>query len=439
MDTTSEIDARVAALALLDGALRRQRSVDDAFESVAGALSVRDRAFARLLAAILLRRLGQIDAVLAPFISRKPSEPVKDILRLGAAQLLFLDTPPHAAVATSVAIAKKGYAPSSGFVNAVLRRVAEKGAAMVAAQDAARLNTPDWMWNSWEAAYGAPVARACAEAHLVEPALDLTLKEAATAPQWAERLKARLLPTGSLRLENAGRVRELEGFAEGAWWVQDAAAALPAKVLLHMLGSEPRDVVDLCAAPGGKTAQLAAAGHRVTAVDLAGARLAILKDNLARLNLTAQVVEADAVKWRPEILADAVLLDAPCSATGTIRRHPDLPHIKAAPDLATFAKVQGRLLAAAAAMVRPGGYVLYSVCSLQPEERRAVVEAALAADETLVRVKIPGAAVGGESQFVDRMGDLRTLPAQWPEQGGLDGFYGALLQKNDPENNPTPP
>jgi len=425
----NDIGARQAALVLLDGALRKHRSVDDAFDAATAGLESRDRAFARLLTAVMLRRMGQIDAVLAPFISKKPSDPVKDILRLGAAQLLFLDTPPHAAVATSVAICKQGYVAASGFVNAVLRRVAEKGADLLAAQDAAVLNTPRWLWNSWEAAYGAPPTRAMAEAHLKEPALDLTVKDPATTPSWAAALGAQVLPTGSLRLTAAGRVRELKGYDEGAWWIQDAAAALPAKVLLHMIGDAPRDVIDLCAAPGGKTAQLAARGHHVTALDVSGARLALVRENLARLKLAADVVEADALTWRPARLADAVLLDAPCSATGTLRRHPDLPFLKTAPDLRAFAALQGQLLTAAAAMVKPGGFVLYSVCSLQPEERRAVVEAVLAAESTLARVKLPSDAVGGESQFIDRLGDLRTLPAQWPERGGLDGFYGALLQK----------
>ncbi|MGE3477609.1 MAG: RsmB/NOP family class I SAM-dependent RNA methyltransferase [Rhodospirillaceae bacterium] len=424
----ADIGARKAALALLDGALRKHRSIDDGFEAHTARLEPRDRAFARLLVATTLRRLGQIDAVLKAFISKKPADPVMDIMRLGAAQLLFLGTPPHAAVATSVAAAKQGYGPASGFVNAVLRRVSEKGAALVAAQDAARLDTPAFLWKSWEGAYGADAARAISEAHLKEPPLDLSVKDAGALQQWAADLGADVLSTGSLRLTDAGRVQDLKGFNDGAWWVQDAAAALPAKVLMHVLGKGAHEIIDLCAAPGGKTAQLAAAGHKVTAVDIAGVRLALLRENLTRLKLSADVVEADALTWRPAKLADAVLLDAPCTATGTIRRHPDLPVLKTALDPKALAATQTKLLNAAAAMIRPGGYILYSVCSLQPEERRAVVEAVCAADAALTRLPLPKDAAG-DGAFIDAAGDLVTLPAHWPERGGLDGFYGALLQK----------
>jgi 16S rRNA (cytosine967-C5)-methyltransferase len=355
---SSDVGARKAALALLDGVLRKHRSVDDAFDGLTARLEGRDRAFVRLLVATTLRRFGQIDAVLKEFISKKPADPVMDILRLGAAQLLFLGTPPHAAVATSVTLAKQGYGAASGFVNAILRRVAEKGAGVVAGQDAARLNTPPFFWMSWAKVFGEERARAIASAHLQEAPLDLSFKDPAAAEQWAADLKGDLLPTGSVRLVAGGRVQELKGFEEGAWWVQDAAAALPAKILLRALGAGTHDVIDLCAAPGGKTAQLASAGQRVTAVDIAGVRLALLKENLARLKLTAEVIEADALAWRPAQPADAVLLDAPCSATGTIRRHPDLPLLKTAINLRAFADAQAKLLAAAAAMVRPGGHLL---------------------------------------------------------------------------------
>ena len=416
---------------MLEGVFTRAKSTDDQFEQAVAKLEPRDRAFVRLLVATVLRRLGQIDLVLGNFVERRPPDRVINVLRLGAAQLLFIATPPHAAVATSVALVKQGHERHAGLVNAVLRRVSEKGAALIAAQDAASVNTPLWLWKSWIAAYGEPAARATAEAHLSEPLLDITLKHEALRDDWAKRLEATVLPTGSLRRIGGGRIKDLDGFTDGAWWIQDAAAALPAKMLLHVLGDTVgKTVIDLCAAPGGKTAQLASAGCNVTAVDSSTERLGLLRANLKRLNLNADVVDADATKWRPRVLADAVLLDAPCSATGTIRRHPDLPYLKRAEDIAGFVSLQTKLLTAAADMVKPGGLIFYSVCSLQAEERRPVVEAVLAATPGLVRVKIPKEAVAGESQFVDHKGEVRTLPSQWPERGGLDGFFGALLQRS---------
>ena len=409
--------------------LQKHRSIDDAFDAAARGLEGRDRAFVRQLVATTLRRLGQIDAVLMQFVAKEPPEAVRDLLRLGAAQLLFLGTPPHAAVATTVDLVKAKFGRLSGLANAVMRRVADQGPALVAAQDAARLNTPDWLWDAWVGTYGDPAARATAEAHLHEAPLDLSLKDPTAAAAWAERLSGVRLPTGSVRLTKGGKVQDLPGFAEGEWWVQDAAAALPARILLHALGAKSaQHIGDICAAPGGKSAQLAVAGHSVTAVDVSMPRLNLLTDNLRRLKLDVRTVTANALTWRPETLFDGLLLDAPCSATGTIRRHPDLPFLKRPTDLAAFVEAQTKLLKAAVEMVKPGAPILYSVCSLQPEEREAVVTAVMATSN-LTRLKIPAAAVAGESQFLTREGELRTLPSQWAELGGLDGFYGCLLQR----------
>ena len=428
--SSNDLAARGAACNVLAGVLRKHRRADDSFKTAVSALEPRDRAFARLLVATTLRRLGQVDAVLDVFLTKRPADQIIDVLRLGATQLLFLDTPPHAAVATAVTLAKRHHQRFAGLVNAVLRRVSDKGKAMVADQDAACLATPAWLWESWLAAYGEPVTRGSAETHLTEPPLDLSIKDRARANEWASRFGGRVLPTGTLRCKNAGRVQDLEGFAEGAWWVQDSAAALPVRVLLHALeAAVGKTVIDLCAAPGGKTAQLVAAGCTVTAVDVDAKRLERLHQNLSRLQIIANVVEGDAAVWRPPAPVDAVLLDAPCSATGTIRRHPDLPFLKRASDIAVLARTQRKLLAAAVEMVKPGGLILYSVCSLQPEERRQVVESVLADDGRLTMEKIPPAAVGGEIQFISPRGELRTLPCQWPERGGLDGFYGALLRR----------
>jgi 16S rRNA (cytosine967-C5)-methyltransferase len=361
---SDSLAARRCALEVLERVLGRARPLDDAFEAALSGkyrdLSPRDRAFARLVAATVLRRLGEIDAVLGRCLERPlhgEARRIHDILRLGAAQLLFIGSAPHAAVDTAVRLAKT-QPRFKGLVNAVLRRLAREGAALAAGDDPARLNTPDWLWRAWEGAYGAGITRAIAEAHLREAPLDITVKEAPES--WAARLEATLLPTGSLRRAAGGRVPELPGYGDGAWWVQDAAAALPAKLLDPAAG---RTVLDLCAAPGGKTAQLAQAGARVVAVDRSAERLDRLGANLERLGLAAEMIVADVLDWRPAAPAEAILLDAPCSATGTIRRHPDVQRHKRATDIARLAETQARLCAAAVEMLAPGGLLAYCVSS----------------------------------------------------------------------------
>jgi 16S rRNA (cytosine967-C5)-methyltransferase len=419
---------RALAVQMLRDVLDQRAPLDDVLEQAKlGALDERDRGFLRLLVATVLRRLGQIDAALAACLDRPlagRARQVVPILRLGAAQILFLGTPAHAAVAETVALAGQRLAPWRGLVNAVLRRLAREGAALVGAQDEARLNTPDWLWASWVGAYGEAQARAIATAHLAEPKLDLTVK--GDPAEWAERLEAVLLPTGSLR-RGLAAVVTLPGYHDGAWWVQDAAAALPAKLLGDVRN---QGVIDLCAAPGGKTAQLAAAGASVTAVDRSAMRLKRLQANLSRLHLTAACVAADATQWRPAELADHVLLDAPCTATGTIRRHPDIPHHKHVDEVARMAELQDRLLVAAAAMVKPGGTLIFCTCSLQPEEGPARVEAFLGNHPGFARRDVGAAEIGGMSEWLTAKGDVRTLPCYWAESGGIDGFFIARLVRN---------
>jgi len=340
---------------------------------------------------------------------RAPPDGVRHVLRLGAAGLLLLDTPPHAAVATAVALARtRRLTPFAGLVNAVLRRVSDAGRAALDGLDGPRLDTPAWLWASWGAQ-----ARTIAEAHGHEAPLDLTLSPGAAAPPGGV-----LLPNGSLRLPAGTRVQDLDGFEAGAFWVQDAAAALPA-ALLHAQPGER--IADLCAAPGGKTAQLAAAGARVTAVERDTSRLRRLHENLARLQLEVEVVQADAAAWTPSALFDAVLLDAPCSATGTIRRHPDVARLKRPRDVADMAAGQDRLLAAATAMLRPGGRLVYAVCSLQPEEGPGRV-----ADlPGLQRDPFTAAELDGIPEVLTPQGTLRTHPGLWPGRGGMDGFFAA--------------
>ena len=290
-----------------------------------------------------------------------------------------------------------------------------------------RLNTPDWLWRSWTQAYGDARCRAIAEAHLKEPPLDLSpltdtedRAEALCAALAAERL-----PGGTLRLRGAGEVTRLAGYEAGEWWVQDAAAALPARLFGPVAGKQ---VLEIGAAPGGKTAQLAAAGARVTAVDRSAPRLARLRENLARLHLEAEIVEADALEWRPAAQAHLVLLDAPCTATGTIRRHPDIPHGRNPADVARLAELQGRLLARAAAMVAPAGLLVYASCSLEPEECERRVDAFLAAAPDFARLPVRSGELAGVGEAITTAGDLRTLPCHWAKDGGMDGFYAARLR-----------
>jgi 16S rRNA (cytosine967-C5)-methyltransferase len=433
------LGARRAALALLRGVLRARQSLDDLLAEAAAdgpltGLDARDRAFARLLAATSLRRLGEIDDALGRFLDR-PLPPragaTQDILRLGAAQILFLGTPAHAAVASAVELATgaRDARHFRGLVNAVLRRLGEAEPESLHAPmlEAGRRNTPDWLFASWARAYGEAAAAAIANAHLLDPPLDLTLKNPAEAEIWAARLEARILPTGSLRRSLGGRIEALPGFEEGAWWVQDAAAALPARLLGAVRG---RRVLDLCAAPGGKTAELAAAGAEVTAVDWSEGRLARLRANLDRLGLEAACVAADIRVWRPHSPADLVLLDAPCSSTGTIRRHPDIPYTKTPADIAALSASQDALLDAAVLMLAPGGVLVYCTCSLQPEEGPERIAALLARGAPLTRRPIAPAEIGGLAEAVTAEGDLRSLSSHWAALGGLDGFYACRLVKN---------
>jgi 16S rRNA (cytosine967-C5)-methyltransferase len=354
---------------------------------------------------------------------------VETALLLGAAQILFLNVPDHAAVDLAVRLVgtDRNSAHYAGLVNATLRRVAREGAARLAGLDTIVLDTPGWLLARWVKAYGEPTARAIAAANALEPALDLTVKSDADA--WAARLGGRVLPTGTVRILSHGPVTALPGFAEGAWWVQDAAAALPVRLLGNV---EKKRIVDLCAAPGGKTAQLAAAGAAVTAVERSPARLSRLRENLARLSLSAELICADVLTWSAEPF-DAVLLDAPCSATGTIRRHPDVPWRRRPEDIAALSAVQRGLIERALALTKRGGTVVYCTCSLEPEENEDVIVALLARESEVQRIPITPAEVFGKPEFISKDGDLRTLPCQLPSAdsrfAGIDGFYAGRLKK----------
>jgi 16S rRNA (cytosine967-C5)-methyltransferase len=432
--------ARRIAADILDGVLRRKIALDEQLSGKAAhpglpMLADRDRALMRRLAATVLRRLGTLRHLLGGFLDKGfPADAprVETILLIGAAQILWLEVPDHAAVDLSVRLAQadRRAARYGGLINAVLRRVAQSRSAPLTNQ--ASRDTPKWLLARWTKRYGAETARAIAAANGHEPALDLTVKS--ESESWAERLRGRLLPTGTVRTFAQGAVSMLPGFSEGAWWVQDAAAALPARLLGDVHG---KAVVDLCAAPGGKTAQLAYAGAHVTAVDRSSARLNRLRENMARLQLQAETVAADALEWRPESSNaspfDAVLLDAPCSATGTVRRHPDIPWLKSEADIAALTSLQQRLLDRAVGFLKPGANLVYCVCSLEPEECEDQIAALLARDPRVSRAPVAAQEVAGHAEFLTADGDLRTLPPQLPDPdprwGGLDGFYAARLTR----------
>ncbi|MHA1524287.1 MAG: RsmB/NOP family class I SAM-dependent RNA methyltransferase [Alphaproteobacteria bacterium] len=431
------LPARRAAVDVLHKVLRQGETLDAALgasldKGLLKPLAHRDRALARLIVTTSLRRLPQIEAVLAKLMSRKlgaRAGTAPEILITGAAQILFLETSPHAAVdlanwLASYDRAAKHFKP---LVNAVLRRLAGESKALLKGENPGRQNLPGWLWERWQAAYGRENAHAIANMLLDDPPLDLTVKS--DAEGWAARLGGMALANGSVRLVRAGKVSKLEGFGEGAWWVQDASAAVAARLFGDMRG---QSVVDLCAAPGGKTAQLAASGAQVTAVDADAKRMERLAQNLSRLGLSASQITADAHTWRPKVLADKVLLDAPCSATGIARRHPDILRRRRPSQLAPLVELQGELLAAATQMVKKGGQIIYCTCSLEPEEGEAQITKALAT-APLARMAITAPEVPGFEASLTAEGDLQILPnhlaAAPPTPQGSDGFFIARLVK----------
>jgi 16S rRNA (cytosine967-C5)-methyltransferase len=413
--------ARRAAAALVAGVLRDHRPLSE-LSAPLEPLAPGGRATAQRLAALVLRHLDAADAMLAPHLAKAPPAPVLALLRLAVVEHFAAGTPAHAAVNEAVALVRAGRRSGhlAGLANAVLRRALATPPEVWAAQPPQRL--PGWLRRRLVAAWGAEAVDAMEAVQARGAMLDLTPRDPAAAAALATRLGAELLPTGSLRLAG-GQVSALPGHAEGEFWVQDAAAALPVRLLDVRPGER---VLDLCAAPGGKTLQLAAAGARVTALDVSEPRLARLRENLARTGLSAEVVAADALEWVPEAPFDAILLDAPCTATGTIRRHPDLPHVREAASLATLLPLQAALIDRAAGWLRPGGRLVYAVCSLLPEEGEDQARAALA--------RLPGLAVaevlpeGVPPEWRSPAGGLRTRPDHWAGRGGIDGFYMLCLR-----------
>ena len=408
--------ARRAALEMLRATLMDRRLLSH--QPAPQGLTPEDSARAQRLALTVLRHMGRLDALLRPRLARRPTFAVQNLLRLGAAELLVDGSEPHGVVASCVEIAKRSprTARAAGMVNAILRKVDAEDRGPWAALPPQPL--PIWLRKPLHKAYGVEAVAAIEAAHERPAPLDLTPKPGVTV-EGAERL-----PTGSYRFQQA-QVTAIPGYDTGDWWVQDAAAALPARLLGDIAGQR---MLDLCAAPGGKTMQLAAAGAEVTALDLSEPRLARVKENLARTGLTATLVAADALTYEAEPF-DAILLDAPCSATGTIRRHPDLPFVKTADEVESLTRLQMQMIDHALTLLKPGGRLVFCTCSLLPNEGENQVKAALKRHGDLSILPIDPVALGGEPHWASPEGGLRLRPDYWAERGGMDGFYMALLKR----------
>jgi 16S rRNA (cytosine967-C5)-methyltransferase len=414
---------RRAAVILLDRVTGERQLLSECLSGAVARLEPEDRARAQRLAVSTLRWMDRADRMLGPYLKKRPPLTVLNVLRLGVVEMAVDGAAPHGVVDAAVTLTREGGKTSglAGLVNAVLRKVSGDIGKWTSLP-IPRL--PKWLRGPLISAYGKPTVEAIEAAHARGAPLDITPKPG-TTETCAAALGGQILPTGSIRLGDRQQVTALAGYDSGDWWVQDAAAALPARALAPRTGEA---VLDLCAAPGGKTLQLAAAGARVTALDISDARMGRVRDNLSRTGLTADLVVADALAWEPADRFDAILLDAPCSATGTIRRHPDLPYAKDGSDFEALFALQEKLLDRAEKLLKPGGRLVYCTCSLLPDEGEVQVEDALARHPGLTLD--PGALrlAGLDPGWADDMG-LRLRPDAWPEAGGMDGFFIACLRK----------
>ncbi len=427
------LDSRLIVFNVLNDVFRRDKTLDEAFESKKhfNKLSKRDRAFTKLLVLTILRRKGEIDAIIRKYIDRPMEEitpkAIVDVLRLGTAQLIFLEMSPHAAVDTCVEITKKcNMGKQSGFVNAVLRKISREKYSKPNNQDAGKINTPPWLWNRFVADYGVETTSKIVEANMVEGNIDINVKS--DVADWAEKLDANILPNQTLRLKKSTQVTTLEGFDDGDWWVQAFTSSLPVQLLGDIKG---KDVIDLCAAPGGKTMQLINAGAKVSVLDKSEKRLLRLEENLDRVKMKLESKHiADASSWKSPIKADIVLLDAPCSATGTVRHHPDVIYLRNLNSLDKLVRLQELLIDNAIKMLKPNGILLYCTCSLQKTEGEEQIKKALIRNQNISRVKFAEKEVFGIPELINKDGDIRALPYMMMDKGGMDGFFIAKLQLN---------
>lgn len=418
-DDVPGFPARRAALKLLDAVLRRGDPLELALHGAAQGLPPADRALVHAIAAEVLRHLPDLDAL----IDSATKQPLPDdakarmVLRIALAQTLALDTPPHAAIATALPLVDGG---PRKLVHGVFGTVTRGEPSLPVPP-----TLPAQVAERWTGQWGEAMPQAAAHAYAVRPPVDVSLRDASETTSWTDKLGGTSFAPGHVRLPEGAVIPTLPGFAEGAWWVQDIAASCAARLLGP---GEDRAVLDLCAAPGGKTMQLAAAGWRVTAIDQSKKRLERLSENLVRTGLTADVVQADLRQWQPDAPVDAILLDAPCTATGIYRRHPDVLHRIGPRQIGELADLQGELIARTAGWLKPGGRLIYATCSLERAEGEEQVERFLAAHPDFMLLPIDHAELP-EAMVPTEQGWLRTLPDTLAAQGGTDGFFIARLAR----------
>lgn len=428
------LKTRIIAADMLEQILQKNHPLDQLLERHAPLyeLSSRDRGFVRMMVATTLRRLGQIDNIIYQSLD-KPDDLktplVLNVLRLGVVQLVFLKTPPHAAVNACVEMAaqKNTLKHYKKLINAVLRRVSREGAMMLG-KTTLEDNTPQWLRDVWAADWGSETAYKIMQGNATEAPLDLTIHpQADKSPEsYASEMQGRVLPNGSVRLTQGGLVTQMDGFESGQWWVQDMAASIPVTLLGDIRGKK---IADICAAPGGKTAQLLTAGADVLAVDRSPQRLKKLSENIDRIkdcqSDAVDVHVADASVWKPAEELDGVLIDAPCSATGTIRRHPDLPHLKKPQDVAKLADLQRRILSNAASMAKKSGIIIFCTCSMQKQEGEDQAKWFLENHPEYILLPVSADELGGCTECVSPEGYFRALPFHMAAMGGIDGFFAA--------------
>lgn len=438
MKQKTGLEARLVATLLLTRVMDDARNLDALCDKQHGLsrflkLEPRDQGLARAITVTAVRNHNRIEAILKRVMDRPPPKRARFLihsLHVAATQILFLDAPDSAAVDLGVTAIgdDERTARFRGMSNAILRRMVREKEVLLAKSEGAS-PFPRWMEKAIRKDFGKEKAADISKFISLEPMVDLTVKS--NPQEWAEKLGGFVLPTGSVRLTNTTNISELEGYDDGEWWVQDAAAALPAKLINKEAGA---NVLELCAAPGGKTAQLAKAGYQVTALDISQPRLVRLQQNLNRLKLEAKLIEADILEFEPEEKYDAILLDAPCSSTGTIRRHPDVLWTKSPEEITALAKLQFQLLEKSKDFLKPGGTFVFSNCSLLKEEGEDLLSRATKQFDDLIVDPIKPEEINGLEACINGQGALRTLPfhlahAAQDNLSGLDGFFACRFIK----------